>query len=152
MEEYHMSFAKLLRQLPARAAAGAFILNSGLGKWDADDQTAAYLHGAAVGSYPFLAKMSAKDFARLLSYTEVGLGAALLLPVVPAWLAGAGLTAFSGGLLGMYLKTEGMHEKGSIRPTREGIPLAKDVWMLGIGASLVLDDLLERRDLTATPA
>ena len=52
--------------------------------------------------------------------SEIGLGAALLLPMVPAWLAGASLSAFSGGLLGMYLKTEGMHEPGSIRPPRQG--------------------------------
>jgi hypothetical protein len=139
-----MRIAKLVRQLPARAAAGGFILNSGLGKWDAEQETAAHLHGAAVGTYPFLAKLTADDFARALAVAEIGLGAALLLPVVPAWLAGAGLCAFSGSLLGMYLKTEGMHQPGSVRPTQQGTALAKDVWMLGIGLSLLLDDLTER--------
>ncbi|HXC63313.1 MAG TPA: hypothetical protein VNZ67_03090, partial [bacterium] len=61
-----------------------------------------------------------------------------------AWLAGTALTAFSSGLLGMYLKTEGMHQPGSVRPTPQGVPLAKDIWMLGIGLSLLVDDLTER--------
>lgn len=139
-----MSFAKLARQLPARAAAGGFILNSGLTKWQADEQTAARLHGMASSSYPFLARVPPRDFGRLLALAEIGLGGALLLPVVPAWLAGGALTAFSGGLLGMYLQTEGMHQPGSVRPTPQGVPLAKDIWMLGIGLSLVADDVTER--------
>jgi hypothetical protein len=136
--------ATIARQLPARVAAGAFILNSGLGKWGADEEAAAGLHGMAAGTYPFLAKIPPARFAKLLSASEIGLGAALLLPVVPAGVAGAALSAFSGGLLGLYLRTDGLREEGSLRPTRQGIPLAKDVWMLGIGLSLVLDDLVER--------
>jgi hypothetical protein len=139
-----MRFSKIARQLPARVATGAFILSSGLGKWGADEQTAAALHGMAVSTYPFLGKLPAKDFARLLSATEIGLGAALLIPVIPAALVGAGLTAFSGGLLGLYLKTDGMRQEGSVRPTQQGIPIAKDVWMLGIGLSLLVDDLTDR--------
>jgi len=139
-----MGFAKLARQLPARAAAGGFILNSGLTKWHSDEEASARLHGMATGSYPFLAKVPARDFGRLLALAEIGLGGALLLPVVPAWLAGTALTAFSSGLLGMYLKTEGMHQPGSVRPTPQGVPLAKDIWMLGIGLSLLADDLTER--------
>jgi hypothetical protein len=139
-----VKFAKLARQLPARVAAGAFILNSGIGKLSLDEQHAAGVHGMAVGAYPFLARIPAKDFGRLLAVSEIGLGAALLLPVVPAWLSGAGLTAFSGGLLGMYWRTEGLHEPGSVRPTQQGTAIAKDVWMLGMGLSLVLDDIAER--------
>jgi hypothetical protein len=37
------------------------------------------------------------DFTRLLAVGEITLGAALLLPIVPAAVAGAGLAAFSGG-------------------------------------------------------
>jgi hypothetical protein len=139
-----MRFAKIARQLPARVAAGAFILNSGLGKWGADEQAAAGLHGMAVSTYPFLGKLPPARFAKLLSVSEIGLGAALLVPVVPAAVAGAALTAFSGGLLGLYLKTDGMRQEGSLRPTQQGIPIAKDVWMLGIGLSLLVDDLVER--------
>jgi hypothetical protein len=132
-----------LRHLPPRIAAGAFILNSGVGKWSADEETAARLHGFAVGTYPFLAKLKPKDFVKLLSVGELALGAALLLPVVPAAVAGAGLTAFSGGLLGLYARTPGMRKDGTPFPTQQGIAIAKDVWMLGIGLGLVIDGLTD---------
>ena len=66
-------------------------------------------------------------------------GSLLLAPTVPNRLAGAGLSGFSGSLLTMYLRTPGLHEPGSIWPTPQGIAVSKDVWMLGIGVSLVLD-------------
>ena len=84
------------------------------------------------------------DFVRLLAVSEITLGAALLLPVVPAAVAGAGLTAFSGGLLGLYARTPGLRKQGSPFPTQQGIPLAKDAWMMGIGLGLVIDDLTDR--------
>jgi hypothetical protein len=136
-----MRFSVKPSHLPPRIAAGAFILNSGVGKWSADEETAAQLHGFAVGAYPFLAKLKPKDFVRLLSATEITLGAALLVPVIPSALVGAGLTAFSGGLLGLYARTPGMRKDGTPFPTQQGIPLAKDAWMLGIGLGLVIDDL-----------
>ena len=141
-----MNIAATARRLPGRLSTGAFILNAGVGKLSVDEQTAARLHGMAVGTYPFLAQLKPKDFARLLAVSEIALGSALLLPVVPAGLAGAALTAFSGGLLGLYLKTPGMRNDGSLRPSQQGTALAKDVWMLGIGLGLVADDLASRRD------
>ena len=132
-----------LRHVPQRMATGAFILNSGIGKLNADEETAAQLHGFAVGTYPFLAKLKPQDFVKLLGGTEIALGAALLLPVVPSALAGAGLAVFSGGLLGLYARTPGMRKEGSPLPTQQGIPFAKDVWMLGIGLGLVIDDLTD---------
>jgi len=98
----------------------------------------------AVGTYPFLAKLKPKDFARLLSVSEITLGTALLLPVVPVAVAGAGLTAFSAGLLGLYARTPGMTKEDGIRPSQQGTPLAKDVWMLGIGIGLTIDGLTDR--------
>ena len=139
-----MRIAAVARRTPGRIASGAFILNSGLSKWSADEETAARLHGMAAGTYPFLAKLTPKDFARLLSAGEIALGAALLLPVVPGALAGAGLTAFSAALLGMYVRTPGMRKEDGVRPTQQGVPLAKDVWMLGIGVGLVIDALTDR--------
>jgi hypothetical protein len=136
-----MRFKIKASHLPPRLAAGAFILNSGVGKWSADDEAAAQLHGFAVGAYPFLAKLKPRDFVRLLSATEMTLGAALLVPVIPSALVGAGLTAFSGGLLGLYARTPGMRKDGTLFPSQQGIALAKDVWMMGIGLGLVIDDL-----------
>jgi hypothetical protein len=69
----------------------------------------------------------------------------VLLPFVPAGVAGAALTVFSAGLIGLYLRTPGMRREGSLRPTEQGIPLAKDVWLAAIGASLTIDDLVNRR-------
>ncbi|MEU2608306.1 hypothetical protein [Streptomyces albus] len=134
-----------LRHLAPRLATGAFILNSGMSKRGMDEENATGLHGMAKSTYPFLDKIPPATFVRLLSRGEMALGAALLLPVVPTVLAGAGLVAFSSGLLGMYLRTPGMHEEGSLRPTQEGTALAKDVWMLGIGLGFVVDELSGRR-------
>ena len=80
----------------------------------------------------------------MMSRSSIALGAALLTPIVPAALAGAGLTAFSAGLLGLYLKIPGMHREGSLRPTEDGIAIAKDSWLLGIGLSLMASGLSER--------
>ncbi len=136
-----MNFSIKARQLPPRLATGAFILNSGLGKRGADEATAAGVHGMAAGTYPFLGNIDPRTFTRLLSAGEIALGSALLLPIVPTALAGAGLMAFSGGLLGLYLRTPGMRDPGSLRPTQQGIGISKDVWMLAIGASFVLDSM-----------
>ena len=139
-----MRFSVKAHHLPQRVATGAFILNSGIGKLRADEEAAAQLHGFAAGAYPFLARLKPADFVRLLAAGEITLGAALLLPVVPAAVAGAGLAAFSGGLLGLYARTPGMRKEGSPFPTQQGIPLAKDAWMMGIGLGLVIDDLTDR--------
>ena len=139
-----MRFSVKAHHLPARVATGAFILNSGIGKLRADEEAAAQLHGFAAGAYPFLARLKPADFVRLLAVSEITLGAALLLPVVPAAVAGAGLAAFSGGLLGLYARTPGMRKENSPFPTQQGTPLAKDVWMMGIGLGLVIDDLTDR--------
>lgn len=133
-----------LRHLPPRLATGALILNSGLSKRQADEQTASGLHGMAKGTYPFLDKLSPTTFVRMLSTGEIALGTALLLPAVPTAVAGAGLTAFSSSLLGMYVRTPGMHEEGSLRPTGDGTALAKDVWMLGIGLGFLIDSVTRR--------
>src|SRR5699024_9742462 len=83
-------------------------------------------------------------FGKALAGAEIGLGAALLAPFVPTAVAGAGLTVFSTGLLTMYARTPGMHEEGSPRPTQQGTAIAKDSWLLGIGASLLIDAAVSR--------
>jgi hypothetical protein len=139
-----MSLPIKLWHLPGRFATGAFILNSGLSKRHVDEAGAAGLHGMAAGTYPFLNKIPPKRFAQLLSTAEITLGTALLLPVVPTALAGVALAAFSGGLLGLYLRTPGMREDGSLRPSQQGILLAKDVWMFGMALGFVIEALAER--------
>ncbi len=130
-----------LRNVPLRLATGAFILNSGIGKLGLDEAGAAGLQGMAANVSPLVNDVPPSTFGKFLAGVEISLGAALLTPLVPAAVAGAGLTAFSGGLLTMYARTPGMHEPGSPQPTQAGTVLAKDVWMLGSGLSLLLDGL-----------
>jgi hypothetical protein len=139
-----MGISARARRLPGRLATGAFILNSGMSKWSADEETATRLHSTAAGAYPFLSRLKPQDFVRLLSIGEIALGSALLLPGVPAVAAGTGLTAFAAGLLGVYVRTEGMRLEDGVRPSQQGIPLAKDAWLLGIGLGLVIDSVTDR--------
>lgn len=138
-----MSLAAKLRRAPGRVAAGTFILNSGLGKLSGDADTAKMVHGMAAGTYPFLKAIPPVVFLKLLAVSEIVIGALLLLPIVGSRLSGLALTAFSGGLLGLYLKTPGMHDE-RFRPTQQGTAIAKDVWLAAIGASLVIDATLDR--------
>ena len=129
-----------VRSIPGRLATGAFILHSGTEKWHLPAERAATLHGMAAGAFPFLSRIPATTFAKLLSASEVATGAALLSPFVRDRLAGAALTAFSGGLLAMYWRTPALRKAGSIWPTPAGLPVSKDVWMLGIGLGLIAGD------------
>ena len=133
-----------LSEIGPRISAGAFILNSGLGKRGADEGTAAGLHGFAAGTYPILRNVPPQQFVKGLATSEIAIGALLLSPFVPTAVAGAALTAFSGGLLGLYLKTPGMRKPGSLAPTQDGLAIAKDVWLLGIGVGLLTRGTVDR--------
>jgi uncharacterized membrane protein YphA (DoxX/SURF4 family) len=133
-----------LSHLPPRLATGVFMVNSGWSKLGASRETAEGLHLIAAGTYPSVRKLDPERFTRLLAIGELTLGAALLVPIVPTGLAGAALTGFSTGLLGLYLNTPGMRQEGSLRPTQQGTPLAKDIWLLGIGAGFIVDDITTR--------
>ena len=128
-----------LSHIPLRVAIGAFFLNSGLSKQGLEGQAAEGLHGMAAGALPVVKKIPANSFARLLSGSEIAIGGALLAPFVSSRIAGAALTGFSAGLVPLYLKTPGLRQAGSIKPTPDGIALAKDVWLLGAGLTLLLD-------------
>jgi len=136
-----MSLPAKARRLPGRLATGAYILNAGLSKWNGDEAQAKGLHGMASGAYPFLRSVEPKKFLKLLAAGEIATGATLLTPFVPAVLAGAVLTAFSGSLLTLYLRTPALRRPGSIRPSQAGIAVSKDIWMLGIGVGLLADAL-----------
>jgi hypothetical protein len=134
-----------LSEIAPRISAGAFILNSGLGTRGADAETAAGMQGFAAGTYPFLKSIPPQQFAKGLANAEIALGALLLTPFVPTAVAGAALTVFSGGLLGLYLNTPGMRKPGSLAPTEQGLAIAKDVWLLGIGIGLFTRGLMDRK-------
>ncbi|WP_408895754.1 hypothetical protein ACJ5H2_12645 [Nocardioides sp. R1-1] len=131
-----------LTHAPLRAATGAFILNSGLTKLGADEATAQQLHGFASTAYPQFKDIEAGRFTKMLAVGEIALGAALLTPKVPSALAGTALAGFGVGLLGLYARVPGLREEGSIRPTQDGVPIAKDLWLVGAGATLGLQGFL----------
>jgi hypothetical protein len=134
--------ATKLWHVPVRLATGAIILDQGLLKLGADEDTAKWLHGQASQVFPQFADMDPKDFAQLLSTGEIALGTALLaIGFVPSGLAGLGLVAFSGSLTRLYLTSPGTRREGTIAPSHQGIALAKDSWMLAIGTALVVDAL-----------
>jgi uncharacterized membrane protein YphA (DoxX/SURF4 family) len=128
-----------LRNIPTRIATGAYILHTGLSKWNGTEEQAKGVHATAAGAYPFLADVQPATFLKVLAGVEIGIGAALLTPFIGNRLAGAALTAFSGGLIGMYLRTPALHEPGSVWPTRAGTAISKDIWMVGIGLGLLAD-------------
>jgi hypothetical protein len=133
-----MSFR--LWHLPVRAATGGYILNSGLSKRDASPEVAESIHGFASSAYPQVSDVPPDRFVSGLSMAELAVGGVLLTPIIPSGLAGLVLTGFSSSLLGLYLKSPGLTEEGSsVRPTPQGVPLAKDVWLLGIGLALIID-------------
>lgn len=134
-----------LSHAPLRLATGAFILNSGLGKRGLPAEAAAGMQGMAANGLPFVKNVSPETFGRALSAGEIALGAALIAPVVPSTVAGAALTAFGGGLVQMYLNTPGLTEEGSVRPSQDGIAIAKDIWLVGAGLTLVASGLAARR-------
>lgn len=121
-----------------RAVPGAFVLNSGIGKLGIDEGTAGYLQQAAAKGIPAVSQMSAKQFGQFLTYGEIAVGGALLAPFVPTRVAGLALTTFASGLVAAYFRTPEMTKDDGVRPSEEGMTLAKDIWLLAIGAALTL--------------
>src|SRR5215472_12933410 len=132
------------RDLPGRVATGAYILHTGLDKWKADEARAKALHSMAANAFPVLRDVPPAQFIKLLSASEIAVGAALLAPVVPGALAGLALTGFSGALVAMYARTPALRKPGSIWPSQQGTGVSKDVWMVGIGLGMVVGALTDR--------
>ena len=134
-----MRLAIRAREVAPRLSAGAYILHSGLEKWRGGDEQAAWLQGMAMHALPVFGRLAPRRFLRLLAAGEIVTGAALLTPVVPAAVAGTALTAFATGLMTLYARAPGLRQPGSIWPTQDGIGIAKDVWLVGIGVGLLTD-------------
>lgn len=133
-----------LWHVPLRLATGAFILNSGLSKRGTEGEAAEGLHEFAAAGNPEVEAVEPEQFAKGLAAGEIALGAGLLTPFVPSWLAGLGLAVFAGGLNRLYWNAPGLRQEGDVRPTEEGTGIAKDVWMTAIALALVLDELSDR--------
>ena len=139
------------RDIPVRLVTGAYIAHSGLEKWRGSAAQAEGLHGMAANAFPFLKPIPPRRFLRMLAAGELVTGTLQLAPPIPNGLAGIALTAFSGGLVAMYARTPAMHIPGSIWPSRIGIGVSKDVWMLGIGLGLLVSGSRRRGVPTPSP-
>jgi uncharacterized membrane protein YphA (DoxX/SURF4 family) len=147
-----MPFRSSRGHLAGRLATGAFILHTGLEKWSGPAEVAEGTHAMASSVYPVLAKLEPPRFLKLVAAGEIALGATLLNPLVPNRVAGAVLTGFSAALLGLYAKVPGLRKEGSVWPTQNGMALAKDVWMLGIGLDLLASRPSTARSVTTSTA
>jgi uncharacterized membrane protein YphA (DoxX/SURF4 family) len=130
--------AAKIRRAPGRLAAGSLILHSGRVKLAGDAMFAQGVHAVFCGTYPAFKQVPPAVLLKALAAVEITIGSLLLLPVIGAKFAGSALTGYSLTLLGMYLRTPGLHDN-RLLPTLAGTAFAKDVWLTGIGASLVLD-------------
>lgn len=133
-----MSLSAKLRRAPLRLASGAYIVNSGVTKLRADEETAKHLQNTASSAYPILHKVQPRAFAKGLGVAEIAVGGTLLVPIVSPVVAGIALVGVSGALLNMYRAGD-----GTPRSAEESLPIAKDLAMLGIGLGLVADATLE---------
>lgn len=134
-----MSLAGKLRTLPGRVATGAYILHSGIEKWEGGEERAKMVHSMAAGAFPQLESLPPESFLKALSVGEMAVGSLLLAPLVPESIAGLALTGFSGSLLAMYWRTPALRKENSIWPSQNGLPVSKDVWMFAIGLGLLLE-------------
>jgi uncharacterized membrane protein YphA (DoxX/SURF4 family) len=139
------------RDIPVRLVTGAYIAHSGLEKWRGSPEQAQGLHGMAATAFPFLRPIPPRRLMRILAAGELVTGTLLLDPLVPSGVAGAALSVFSGGLVALYARTPAMHKPGSIWPSRIGIGVSKDVWMLGIGLGLLVSGSHRRGVRTPSP-
>ena len=121
-----------------RGVPGAYLVQSGYGKLSMDAEAAKGLQQFAATGVPQFAEWDAKTFATFVAGSEIAIGGALLTPFVSKRLAGAGLLAFSAGLLSMYFRNPEMTQEDGIRPSEQGIQLSKDAFLAAIGAALMV--------------
>jgi hypothetical protein len=122
-------------------SAGAFVVNSGVSRFGADDAAMKRLQTSAAKLVPQVERMSPRTFSRAVAAGEVTLGTAIMLPLVPAAAAGIGLSVFAASLVAARQPTSGQHVDPTDDATGSAVPNATEAWMLGSGVSLLLDAL-----------
>lgn len=86
---------------------------------------------------PQVTRFDPDTFGKVVSYSEIGVGASLLAPVVPNRLAGLALGAINTGFLSIYFRNDQMTRKDGIRPSEAGTGLSKDIFIAAIAGALI---------------
>ncbi|WP_420098284.1 DoxX family membrane protein [Corynebacterium sp.] len=120
-----------------RSLSGAYFLQSGIGKLKMPTEAAAGLQQFAATGVPQVAKLDPDTFSKVVSYSEIGVGASLLTPFVSNRLAGLALGAINTGFLSIYFRNEQMTRKDGIRPSEAGTGLSKDLFIAAIAGALI---------------
>lgn len=121
-----------------RGVSGAYLLQSGYGKLSLPEEVAEGLKGFASTGVPQLEDLDTDTFGKLVAYSELGIGGALVAPFISNRLAGLGLGAFSAGLLAIYFRNPAMTKEDGIRPSEAGTGLSKDLFLAAIAGALVV--------------
>lgn len=119
-----------------RGISGAYFLQSGIGKLKMPTEAATGLQQFAATGVPQVTKLDPDTFGKVVSYSEIGVGASLLAPVVSNRLAGLALGAINAGFLSIYFRNDQMTRKDGIRPSEAGTGLSKDLFIAAIAAAL----------------
>lgn len=120
-----------------RGISGAYFLQSGIGKLNMPTEAAAGLQQFAATGVPQVTKLAPDTFGKVVSYSEIGVAASLLAPVVPNRLAGLMLGAINTGFLSIYFRNDQMTQKDGIRPSEAGTGLSKDIFIAAIAGALI---------------
>lgn len=120
-----------------RGVSGAYFLQSGIGKLKMPTDAADGLQQFAATGVPQVKKLDPDTFGKVVSYSEIGVGASLLTPFVPDRLAGLALAAINTGFLSIYFRNDQMTREDGIRPTEAGTGLSKDVFIAAIAGALI---------------
>lgn len=120
-----------------RGITGAYMLQAGYGKRNMPREAAEGLQQFAATGVPQVKNLQADTFGKVVSASEMGLGAALLSPFISNRLAGLGLAAFSTGVLSIYFRNDDMTQRDGIRPSEPGTGLSKDIFLAAIAGALI---------------
>lgn len=129
------------RGIPLRLASGPFLVWTGTRKLQHPERGEALL-GSAAHSLPQLVDVFGNEpdrFARFLGGVELLLGAWVGSGVRPR-ASGLALAGFAAGTLSLLFTNPANRVAGSRwEPSAQGMPIAKDLWLLAAGLSLALD-------------
>ena len=127
-----------------RAIPGALIADSGISKLGMDAESSKGLQDFAATGIPQVKELPSDKFGTIIGASEVAVGGALLAPFVSNRLAGLALTTFGAGLLSIYFRNDDMTREDGIRPSQDGMSIAKDSTMVAIGTGLIALDQQDR--------